>query len=94
MPASLSLRIKEQYMAKRARGLSQQIAADAVGISVRSAQRIDRGELQAQGSQQRSRQWRTRADPLAEVWENVVVPADLVESPDPQERSADPLAPA
>ena len=74
MPASLSLRIKEQYMAKRARGLSQQIAADAVGISVRSAQRIDRGELQAQGSQQRSRQWRTRADPLAEVWENVLVP--------------------
>ena len=74
MPAPLSLRIKEQYMAKRARGLSQQIAADAVGISVRSAQRIDRGELQAQGSQQRSRQWRTRADPLAEVWENVLVP--------------------
>ena len=46
MPAPLSLRIKERYMAKRAEGLSQQIAADAVGISVRSAQRIDRGELQ------------------------------------------------
>jgi len=40
MPAPLSLRIKEQYMAIRATGLSQQIAADAVGISVRSAQRI------------------------------------------------------
>jgi hypothetical protein len=74
MPAPLSLRIKEQYMAKRARGLSQQIAADAVGISVRSAQRIDRGELQAQGVQQRSRHWRTRADPLAEVWDSVLVP--------------------
>ena len=76
MPAPLSLRIKEQYMAKRARGLSQQIAADAVGISVRSAQRIDRGELQAQATQQQQgrRQWRTRADPLAEVWENVLVP--------------------
>ena len=72
MPAPLSLRIKEQYMAKRARGLSQQIAADAVGISVRSAQRIDRGELQSQGEQhQGRRQWRTRADPLANVWESV-----------------------
>ena len=47
MPATLSLWIKEQYMAKWARGLSQQIAADAVGISVRSGQRIDRRELQA-----------------------------------------------
>ena len=32
MPAPLSLRIKERYMAKRASGLSQQVAADAVGI--------------------------------------------------------------
>ena len=74
MPAPLSLRIKERYMAKRAEGLTQQIAADAVGISVRSAQRIDRGELQAEGQQQRGRHWRTRADPLAEVWESVLVP--------------------
>ena len=73
MPAPLSLRIKEQYMAKRARGLSQQIAADAVGISVRSGQRIDRGELPAQGPQQRGRHWRTRADPLADVWDSVLV---------------------
>lgn len=75
MPAPLSLRIKERYMAKRASGLSQQIAADAVGISVRSAQRIDRGELQPEGQQQRpGRSWRTRADPLAEVWDSVLVP--------------------
>ena len=68
MPAPLSLRIKERYMAKRASGLSQQLAADAVGIAVRSAQRIDRGELQPEGQQQRrGRHWRTRADPLAEV---------------------------
>ena len=52
MPAPLSLRIKERYMAKRAKGLSQQIAADEVGISVRSAQRIGRGDLQPQGQQQ------------------------------------------
>ncbi len=75
MPAPLSLRIKERYMAKRADGLSQQVAADAVGISVRSAQRIDRGELQPEGQQQwRGRHWRTRADPLAEVWDSVLVP--------------------
>ena len=75
MPAPLSLRIKERYMAKRASGLSQELAADAVGISVRSAQRIDRGELQPEGQQQqRGRYWRTRADPLAEVWDSVLVP--------------------
>ena len=75
MPAPLSLRIKERYMAKRASGLSQQMAADAVGISLRSAQRIDRGDLQVQGQQQqRRRHWRTRADPLAGVWETVLVP--------------------
>ena len=75
MPAPLSLRIKEQYMAKRASGLSQQIAADAVGISARSAQRIDRGELKTRAQQQQpGRRWRTRADPLAEVWDSVLVP--------------------
>ena len=75
MPAPLSLRIKERYMTKRAEGMSQQIAADAVGISVRSAQRIDRGELQPEGQQlQRGRHWRTRADPLADVWDSVLVP--------------------
>ena len=75
MPAPLSLRIKEQYMAKRANGLSQQIAADAVGISVRSAQRIDRGGLQASSQQhQRGRHWRTRIDPLAQVWDSLLVP--------------------
>jgi hypothetical protein len=75
MPAPLSLRIKERYMAKRAGGLSQQVAADAVGISVRSAQRIDRGDLQPEGlGQQGGRHWRTRADPLADVWDGVLVP--------------------
>lgn len=72
MPAPLSLRIKERYMAKRSGGLSQQIAADAVGISVRSAQRIDRGDHQPRDHQ--GRHWRTRADPLADVWDSVLVP--------------------
>lgn len=72
MPAPLSLRIKERYMAKRSGGLSQQIAADAVGISVRSAQRIDRGDHQPRDHQ--GRHWRTRADPLADVWDSVLMP--------------------
>ena len=75
MPAPLSLRIKERSMAKRANGLSQQVAADATVISVRSAQRIDRGVLPPEGlQQQRVRHWRIRADPLAEVWESLLVP--------------------
>lgn len=74
MPAPLSLRIKERYMAKRSHGLSQQIAADAVGISVRSAQRIDRGDHQSQNQPQRGRSWRTRADPLADVWQSELLP--------------------
>ena len=61
-------------MAKRSGGLSQQIAADAVGMSVRSAQRIDRGDHQPQNQPQCGRSWRTRADPLAEVWDSVLVP--------------------
>ena len=66
MPAALSLRIKDRYMAKRADGLSQQVAADAVGISVRSAQRIDRDELHPQGQQKpHGRHWHTQVDPLA-----------------------------
>jgi len=77
MPAPLSLRIMERYMAKQASGLSQQLADDAVGISVRSAQRSDRGELQTSAynqQRQRGRNWRTRADPLAGVWDSVLVP--------------------
>ncbi|MEB3352842.1 MAG: hypothetical protein VKM34_01205 [Cyanobacteriota bacterium] len=42
---------------------------------MRSAQRIDRGELQASTQQQqRGRHRCTRADPLPEVWDSVLVP--------------------
>lgn len=74
MPAPLSLRIKERYMAKRAQGLSQQIAADGAGVPVRSAQRIDRGDHQPDNQPHCGRSWRTRADPLADVWQSVLVP--------------------
>ncbi|MCX5946652.1 MAG: hypothetical protein NTY67_00130 [Cyanobacteria bacterium] len=49
MPAPLSLRIKERYVAKWADGLNQQVVADVVGISVRNVQRIDRGETGVPG---------------------------------------------
>ena len=61
-------------MAKRAQGLSQQIAADGAGVSVRSAQRIDRGDHQPDNQPHCGRSWRTRADPLADVWQSVLVP--------------------
>ncbi|MGB7564693.1 MAG: hypothetical protein WBM08_08050 [Prochlorococcaceae cyanobacterium] len=45
-----------------------------MGISVHSAQPIDRGELQPQNRPQRGLHWRTRVDPLAEVWDSVLLP--------------------
>lgn len=54
------------------RQATQQIAAARMGISVRSARRIE----QADGlpSQRGPRTWRTRADPLADAWEQELVP--------------------
>ena len=62
---------------KQLRGkLSQESAAARIGISVSSARRIERrSELP---SQRGARQWRTRIDPLEQVWDNEVVP--LLES--------------
>ncbi|WP_418317605.1 IS21 family transposase [Piscinibacter sakaiensis] len=52
--------------------LPQVAAAAKAGISERSARRIeDAGQLP---SQRPARSWRTRSDPLAEVWEAEVVP--------------------
>lgn len=51
---------------------SQQAAAAKVGISISSARRIEsQGTLP---SQKPARQWRTRADPFASVWDAEVVP--------------------
>jgi hypothetical protein len=65
-------------MAKRSGGFSQQVAADAAGISVRTAQRIDGSGRNDQAQNPEpprvERVWRTRADPLAEVWDRVLVP--------------------
>jgi hypothetical protein len=58
-------------MAKRGGGRSQEAAAAAAGISVRSARRIERKQIQPREGQPRGR---TRPDPLAGVWEEELVP--------------------
>src|SRR5689334_8696711 len=60
-----------KYMEHR-KEQDQEAAAAKVGISTRSARRIERaGGLP---SSQDPRQWRTRADPLARWWETDIVP--------------------
>lgn len=51
---------------------SQEAAAAKTGISVATARRIESMVLLP--SQKPARHWRTRADPLSEVWETEVVP--------------------
>jgi transposase InsO family protein len=60
-----------KYMEHR-RELEQEAAAAKVGISVRSARRIERaGGLP---SKQEAREWRTRVDPLSPWWESDIAP--------------------
>lgn len=54
------------------RRATQEIAAARMGISVRSARRIEKAD--GLPSQQGVRGWRTRADPLAGVWDDELVP--------------------
>ena len=62
----------QRYMSNRDAGCSQATAAAKAGLSERSGRRIDAGEHQpARG---RPHDWRTRADPLAAVWESDLVP--------------------
>lgn len=60
-----------KYKEQRNR-LTQVAAAAKAGISERSARRVERSDtLPSQGA---SRSWRTRPDPLADVWDAEVVP--------------------
>jgi len=59
-------------MNARESGYPQETAAAKGGMSVRSGRRIEQGEHQPQRG--RPHDWRTRADPLAEVWEQELVP--------------------
>jgi hypothetical protein len=58
------------------RELTQEAAAAKCGISVSSARRIERGAVLP--SQRGPRAWRTRTDPLGQVWDAEIVP--LLES--------------
>lgn len=57
---------------KRMQGKSQETAAAAAGMSVRTAQKWQSGPLPSQSKKPRG--WRTRRDPFESVWESEVVP--------------------
>ncbi len=57
---------------KRMDGKSQEAAAAAAGMSVRTARDWERGPLPSQA--RKKRDWRTRPDPFASVWEAVIEP--------------------
>lgn len=67
------------FMNERLQGRTQHTAAAKAGISERSARRIEQGQLTPEPNPQRH--WRTRADPLDEVWESLLVPL-LCENPE------------
>lgn len=58
------------YMSYRIKH-TQVVAAAKAGISERSARRID---TQNSIASSKSRTWRTRDDPLSEVWDDIVLP--------------------
>ncbi len=58
---------------KRMEDKTQELAAAAAGMSVRSARKWESGPLPSTARAER-RTWRTREDPFAEVWESEVVP--------------------
>jgi len=60
------------FRKKRMEGKKQEAAAAMAGISVRTARRWKTGPLPSQTK--KARTWRTRPDPFAEVWDDVVVP--------------------
>jgi len=59
-------------MKARESGCTQETAAAKGGFSVRTGRRIEKGEHQPQRG--RPHDWRTRKDPLAEVWDSELVP--------------------
>lgn len=57
-------------MNSRQSGDTQEVAAAKAGISARTGRRIDKGQHQ----ERKPRDWRTRKDPIGEVWDSVLVP--------------------
>jgi len=67
-----------RYMDRRKKGDSQPVAAAKAGFSERTARRVESGKVHP--SQRAPRHWRTRSDPLAGVWDEIIVPM-LQETP-------------
>ena len=57
---------------KRMQGKTREAAAAAAGMSVRTAEKWERGPLPSQTNKQRH--WRTRIDPFEGLWASEVVP--------------------
>jgi transposase InsO family protein len=58
------------YMKNRQAGHTQELSAAKAGISIRSGRRLEKGEK----PDRETRHWKTREDPLAEVWMSELVP--------------------
>jgi len=56
-------------MKSRQAGSSQELSAAKAGVSVRTGRRIEKGEKTGK----KERHWRTRKDPLEDVWETELV---------------------
>lgn len=61
-----------RYRAKLATGKSREAAAAAAGITAKTARKWETGPLPSET--ERERLWRTRPDPLAEVWAEDILP--------------------
>jgi hypothetical protein len=57
---------------EREAGCRRFLRAAKAGLSIRSGRRIEKGKHQPQRG--RPHDWRTRSDPLLEVWESELVP--------------------
>jgi transposase InsO family protein len=62
----------ELFMEARTNGYSQVVSAAKAGISERTARNIE--HQKREDPHQASREWRTRKDPFASVWENELIP--------------------
>lgn len=62
---------------KLRKDFTQEVSASKAGISVSTAGRIENDRHQTKKDK---REWRTRADPLEQVWDSVVLPLLLQEN--------------
>ncbi len=68
----ITARQVRRYMERKRKGDSQAVAAAKSGFSERTARRVESGEVVP--GQRAARHWRTRVDPLGEVWDELILP--------------------